>query len=426
MNSTIEKLGARIDAETERNPARARKMLSLAYRFVGQKSAHFPSASKNSSREYMQGYVSNLMADLLNDPAESAVVNIFMPSELFHALDIPIMAPEALSLYVANTAAERAFIDKAEERGASETLCSYHRCLLGLCETGVMKKPLLVANTTLACDANQLTFRRLAQKWNVPHSVIEVPYRIDGEAVQYVAEQLKDLARLTQDISGKTLQDDRLRMSLENSRLTIRNYRRYLTERMDAHFAETMTPELFLDITNHLFLGTPEAVKFTDLLLHDVRKAPRHTTEQRILWMHILPNWQDSLLSILQGAENHHIEVVASDMAYSSMAEPDPDHPFESMARRLVMDSYNGPGIRRIEQTLSLAKKMKVEGILIYCQWGCKQTQGIALKAKECFEAEGFPTLIVDGDSCDRQNGGAEQIVTRVNAFAEQLEGAFR
>ena len=41
-----------------------------------------------------------------------------------------------------------------------------HKILLGLAETGVMAKPRFVLNTSLACDANQLTFRRLARFWD--------------------------------------------------------------------------------------------------------------------------------------------------------------------------------------------------------------------------------------------------------------------
>ena len=98
-----------------------------------------------------------------------------------------------------------------------------------------------------------------------------------------------------------------------------------------------------------------------------------------------------------------------------------PDEPYESMARRLVYDTFNGPGIRRIQGALELCRSQEADGVVIFCQWGCKQTQGLAMTAKRVLEAEGYPTLVLDGDGCDRANGGAEQIVTRANAFIEQL-----
>lgn len=422
MNQGVEKLGDFIGRQVPEHPDRAAKMLSLAYRAVGFQASKLPSKKRNASREFLQGYLASQMAGMLTDPSGSAVVNIFMPPEIFHAMDIPITAPEALATYVVCTAAEQPFVEKSEEEGASETFCSFHRCLLGIAESHVLKNPALVANTTLACDANQLTFRTLASLWNVPHCVIDVPSETDEDAVDYVAGQLRSLARMTEEAVGKKLDENALKECISRGNRTFRNYKKYLSHRMEAHFPEAMTPELMLDFNNHLLIGSETALKFSELLLRDLKTAPRHTTEKRILWMHVLPNWQNSVMDIFQGADNHRVEIVGSDIAYSSMAPMDPEKPYESMARRLVNDSFNGPGERRIEATLDMAKKLGVDGILIFCQWGCKQTQGISFTAKRVFEENGFPTLILDGDACDRMNGGSEQIITRANAFVEQLE----
>ena len=57
--------------------------------------------------------------------------------------------------------------DLREEAGIPETFCSYHKTMLGAALTGVMPAPLLIANTPLACDANQLSFRQLAGHYQV-------------------------------------------------------------------------------------------------------------------------------------------------------------------------------------------------------------------------------------------------------------------
>lgn len=422
MNETVEKFGAYVGRAAESHPAAAGKMLAAAYELVGFQAAHFPSKERTRSREYLQGYTARLMARMLKDPSGSAVVNIFMPSEIFHALDIPIMAPEGLAVYVTCTAAEQPFLAKADQTGISETMCSYHRNLIGAAESGVFKKPLLIANTTLACDASQLTFRHLEKLWHVPRVTIDVPYEISEDAVTYVTEQLKGLARTAEEASGKRLDMEKLQACIRRGEKAMDHYRSYLTKRAEVHFPEAMTPGLLTAINNHLYLGTEEAVRYTRLLLDDVKAAPRRTTEKLVLWMHVMPNWQDSLLKILQGRDNHRIEVTECDLAYSSICSMDPGRPFESMARRLVHDSYNGPGSRRIDATLRLAQKMHADGVIIFAQWGCKQTQGIALKARQTFEEHGFPTLVLDGDGCDRTKGGSEQILTRAGAFVEQLQ----
>ncbi|MDO4620618.1 MAG: 2-hydroxyacyl-CoA dehydratase family protein [Lachnospiraceae bacterium] len=424
MNERIEKLGAAISAQTDKNPDRAAQMLSLTYRALGTGAKHFPPKKLTASRSYLQAYTADLLAGMLRDPSHSAVVNIFMPSEIFSALDMPITAPEALAAYVVNTACERVFIEKAEEQGAPETYCSYHKVLTGMAEAGVMKAPAMIANTALACDANQLSFRRLAELWKVPHVLIDVPLHVDEDAVDYVAAELRGLAHVAEECAGKKLDPDRLRQCVARSDAQLRNYRKYLQRRPSVHLPEALTPELLNAVCNHLYLGTEEGLNYSRLLLEDVAKAPARGPERHILWMHVLPNWQTSVKEIFQGEDNHRVEIVGCDLAYSSLTRMDPDKPYESMARRLVYDSFNGPGSRRIEATLQLARKMKVDGILIFCQWGCKQTQGLAYTAKRAFEAEGFPTLVLDGDACDRTNSGSGQLVTRANAFVEQLEAA--
>lgn len=42
--------------------------------------------------------------------------------------------------------------------------------------------------------------------------------------------------------------------------------------------------------------------------------------------------------------------------------------------------------------------------------------------AKQYFEQNGLPTLVLDGDGCDSRNVADGQMVTRVNAFIEQLK----
>ena len=423
MNKRIEKLGAAISDRVDKNPERAASMLSLAYRAVGFQAGHFPSKKYTSSREYLQSYTARLLADMLKDPSHSAVVNIFMPSEIFCALGIPIMAPEALAAYVVNTASERIFIERSEENGTPETFCSFHKVLTGMAETGVMRKPAMIANTTLACDANQLTFRHLAEEWKVPHSLIDVPYDVSEDAVLYVADQLRETARIAEECAGKKLTDDALKACIARGSEQISNYRKYLSNRAECHFPEALTPEMLNIAANHLYLGSEEGLTYSKMLLKDIKNAPAHTSEKRIIWMHVLPNWQESIKEIFQGADNHRIEIIANDLAASALLTMDPEKPYESMARRLVYDSFNGPGARRVEAVLRLAEKMHADGVLLFCQWGCKQTQGLALYAKRMLEEHGYPTLVIDGDGCDRANGGGEQIVTRARAFVEQLGG---
>ena len=419
MNKNIEKYGDYLSGKLPKHPDLVRRLLALTYHLLSLQAWRFPSRRYGKAREYLQGYTAKVLGDMLQSPGNSAVVNIFMPCEIFHALDLRVTAPEALAVYVTNTACEQPFLKEAEANGAAETFCSFHRVLLGLAETGVLRKPSMIAHTTLACDANQLSFRRLEELWGCPRTVIDVPQDNSEEAVAYVAEQLQKLVPFAEEAAGRRLDPAKLREAVALSVRSQANFEKYLTARANVHLPESMTPELLNIINNHLYLGTKESEHANALLRADVASAKPVGGRKKILWMHVLPNYQEEVKRIFQGESD--VEVIGCDLAYDALVPMDPKKPFESMARRVVRSAYNGPGSRRIGETLRRARQMRADGIIIFCQWGCKQTQGIAFEAKRVFEANGFPTLVLDGDGCDRTNAATAQATTRASAFLEEL-----
>ena len=93
------------------------------------------------------------------------------------------------------------------------------------------------------------------------------------------------------------------------------------------------------------------------------------------------------------------------------------------MARRLLESGYNGGAERRVRRSLDMARRLNADGVVYFCHWGCKQTSGAAQYAKRTLEDAGFPTLVLDGDGCDSGNVNDGQMLTRLQAFLEQLEG---
>ena len=110
----------------------------------------------------------------------------------------------------------------------SDSYCSYHTILLGLAESGVMPPPRFVLSTSLACDANHLSFRRAAQRGGVPHFTVDVPCEDSPQAVAYVAQQLRQMAAFVAEHTGRALSEEALRQALERSGRTLAHYRRYL------------------------------------------------------------------------------------------------------------------------------------------------------------------------------------------------------
>ena len=365
-------------------------------------------------RKYIRG---------MNQPQQAVMVNIFMPCELMHAMGLTPMFPEGLSVYVACTACQHVFAERAETSGIPESFCSYHKTMIGMAESGVLPKPLLIAGTTLACDANQLSFRHLAAHYPAPLTLIDVPAREDDAAVAYVADQLRELARTLETLTGRKLDEAKLRESMACANRTLALMREYADLRAEVSQDTTMTGELCSLIATHCLLGHADGENYVRELIETAKRAPRRETtrRKRIFFIHTLPNWQDSMIRMLE-TENR-CELVGCDITFDSLMPLDPDKPFESMARRLLANVNGGRSTRRIDNAIAWAKKLNADGVIVFCHWGCKQTMGLSTLAKRRLEEAGLPTLVLDGDGCDSRNVADGQMVTRVGAFLEQLEG---
>ena len=424
MERYVELLGNIIQGRVSASPKTARGLLNAAYSWVRFSAGRSRKPGIRAAYDRLNGAVAGTIVDSFRRPDQAVMVNIFFPCEMLHALGLQPMFPEGLSAYLACTACQHVFAERAEAADIPESFCSYHKTMLGAAESGVMPKPLLIANTTLACDANQLSFRRLAQFYQAPHTVIDVPDRNDEDAVAYVAEQLRQVTAQMEELSGRKLQPEALKAAVDCSRRTIERYRAFLALRGQVSLDTTMTGELCSLIMDHVMLGRPESETYVEELLRCAQSAPaRRPDRRRVFWMHTLPNWQDSMKAALEG---DRCELVGTDLSVDYLGDMDPERPYESMARRVVYSINNGPAMRRIEASLKAAKETGAEGVIVFCHWGCKQTMGLSQLAKQVFEAEGLPTLVLDGDGCDSRNVADGQMVTRVNAFLEQLEGLAR
>ena len=89
----------------------------------------------------------------------------------------------------------------------------------------MIPKPRLVVNTSLVCDANNLTFRRAAEHYGIPQQYIDVPYDRTEESVEYVAGQLRQLAELLEEITARKLDMEALKAAAARSCRTVELFR---------------------------------------------------------------------------------------------------------------------------------------------------------------------------------------------------------
>ena len=84
--------------------------------------------------------------------------------------------------------------------------------------------------------------------------------------------------------------------------------------------------------------------------------------------------------------------------------------------RRMIQD------LKKLPENGDRRTGVRIAWVHVLPYWQKAMTDGSAALAARAFEEDGFPTLTLDGDGCDPRNIQEGQMLTRVQAFIEQLE----
>jgi benzoyl-CoA reductase/2-hydroxyglutaryl-CoA dehydratase subunit BcrC/BadD/HgdB len=420
MNKTTERFGRAVGAAMLTSPRRAFTLLKTGFAVGGIQQEVLPEKRLLPHQKHVAAMSTRAILRPLNQPDRSAMVNVFFPCELLHAMDVAPQFTEGLAGYLNGAASEQAFIGFAENAGVPQTLCSYHKTLLGSVLSDVIPPPRFVASTSFACDANMSTFRTIAAHYGVPHFVVDVPPVCTAETIDYVAGQLRAVATGLEETMGARLEEDRLREVVRTANRSLSLYREHYRLLAGKYLPGDVTSEMHKLFPTRILLGTAEAEEYFRLLLEDTRAAASSSGEKRILWAHTIPYWQDSIRDFFNS--NSRRQLLGADLNYDALEELDESHPYESMARRLLTNMLNGPAQRRASRLIQEVKTLRADGVVYFCHWGCKLTLGGARLIQEHLERDGIPVLVLDGDGCDRKNINEGQMSTRLQAFSEMLE----
>lgn len=416
----VDTFGKYVETLCATNPGRARWLLKTGWEVQNLKYKLFPDRRLIPADRELAGMMMDTMLAPLKKPEHSAIISVFTPCEMLQEVGLHPYNAEAFSCYLSASGAERGLLQRAESAGISETLCSYHKTFLGAAASGLLPKPRCIVYTNLMCDANLLTFRALAELYQVPAFFIDVPLQQTEENVAYVAEQLRGLAAFLEEHTGRKIETEALKKRVATSKRTLEKFRQFQQARADRYLPADLVTPLYCGMTNNLLLGTAREEAYVDKLLAAVKSAsPKCGT--RIYWMHTIPFWSDAVREAL--LFSRQAQIVGCELSQACEPDFDPETPYEAMARRMVFHALNGSVIRRIEAGIRHAREAGADGVVWFDHWGCKHTLGAAQLAKRKFEEQGLPLLILDGDGCDRSHGGEGQTATRLGAFLEMLGG---
>lgn len=393
-------------------------MLGLQGHRLGKKM--FPNKNLPVGYQKLEKVIHDFMTKGLAHPEKMVWANIFTPCEIFQAFGFRMISVEALASYLGSGfQVQDYFIDTAQSAGIAPTLCSYHKAFLGAALSHTVPSPVFSVTTSLSCDGNLNTFRAIEQEFNLPAVLLDIPYDSDQDSIEYLAEQLEDLVRQIEEVSGSALDIEKLKKILETENKTRVELKQLLAKMQKYQYPCEILDGMWLALAVHLMMGTEELYDVVHTMNQEIETYPEFKGKT-ILWVHLVPYYQQTIRSVFDFSDKY--QLVGSDMLLDYQEELDVEKPFEALARKLIFNIFNGSYHRKSDQIIEMAKDWKVDGVIHFCHWGCKQACGGAVLLKNELSDSGIPMLILDGDGIDERNSHDGQIKTRVEAFLEMLE----
>lgn len=405
--------------QTIKNPGESWGKIMLGFQANKLRMKILPKKELSKGYQKLESMMMSLVADSLAKQDSYIWGNIFSPCEIMQCFGLNTLSIECLACYLSGYHLEDFLIDYAQNSGIAPTLCSYHKTFVGAIDSGAVPVPRYAVTTSLSCDGNLNTFRYLEKKKGVPFTFLDIPYGDDEASVEYLAGQLRDFAMELENQFGKTFDEEKLKKALEIENETRKELMHFFRLQSEHYYPGELISHLYMMMGMHLLIGRQEFLDLIRFMVKDIQSYPKFEGK-KILWVHLLPFYQESLREYFNESEKY--QIIASDIIIDSMEELDASRPFHALAKKIIHNLYNGSYDHKANMVGQLADMLHPDAVIQFCHWGCKQSSGCSMFLKERIQEKGIPMLILDGDGIDKRNSHDGQIKTRLEAFLEMLD----
>lgn len=407
-----------VKEKTLKEPEKSWDKILLGFRMNRLRTRFLPHRGLAKGYQRLEDMMMAHVADSLSHPDRYVWGNIFAPCEIIGSFGLNTLSIEALACYLSGYHLEDFFIDFSQSIGIAPTLCSYHKAFVGAVESGVVPPPSYAVTTSLSCDGNLNTFRFLQKKNNVPFTLLDIPYTDDEASLDYLAGQLEELVTEMENHLGLKFNMEHLQNALRVENETRRELKRFYELLQTHYYPGEIIHQLYLMMGTHLLMGTQKFLDLVRFMNRDIEGMPEFTGK-RILWVHLLPFYQESLKEYFDESEKY--QVMATDIVMDYTGDLDVEHPFRALAQKLIENVFNGSYDHKAQTLGRLADRLHPDAVIHFCHWGCKQVSGGSVLLKEEMQRRNIPMLILDGDGIDKRNSHDGQIKTRLEAFLEMM-----
>lgn len=367
--------------------------------------------------------------------------------ELLEAFDIVPIYPEVNALQMAIRHQSLEPILAAEDFGYAGDNCAYVKAdigayLQGLTPTGSrLPKPALVFCNFVGCNTYIKWFEHVAALTGAPLYVLDVPFMRTDQPTQadidYVVRQLAELTKKLEEITGRRLDEARLRAALSCAREVeelwsrIKRLTRARPSPFDAYFdAITLMGPLYV------YRASPLGVEFfrTALAELEAKTACGEGVYEEEKFRVVVegPPPYSHFRTFRDMFAKWRACAIAS--TYSTVGglwefgfRHDPDHPFESIARHMLAHNMtNRNYLQRYDQIRRYVEEWQADGVIIHSVKSCRLFSAGQGDMRDYFtKILGVPTLYIESDLEDPRYFSEAQMKNRIDAYFESL-GHFR
>jgi len=395
--------------------------------------------------------------------------SLFLPYEMFHALDMAPFLPEVMGGFTGGLGIADRTLKEASSRWYTPDLCTFHRSASGAVELDIFPVPNFLICSNLACDAAQKTFYMDAKKFGLEDNyyLIDTPYDKDESSVKYLAAQLEAVSADICRKSGKNLDIAKFKKAI----ILSNEFRKWALKAMDIRKELIIYPRNFdglnFILPFHGLAGTRDAADVYKTMYFELNRflkkqnsgsiknssfrriADGSGTEiegnesitvnganlsstsgksggdkvKKILWLHLKPYYNNNIFNLLA---NNNYKVVFEEISNVYWPELDPEKPFESLAIKMLSHPLNGSVQNRVNAILKMAKDFNVDGVIMFAHWGCRHSNGGARIIKDSLKEIDIPMLLLDGDCLNKNNSSEGQMLTRLQGFMEIVDARYQ
>lgn len=363
-------------------------------------------------------------------------VNVFAPTELFYAMDIVPIYPENHAVFLQAKKMTADVMAGPEKLGYVPGLCSYALCDLGYTmggksPVGGLPKPDFFLTTNAQCNTLTKWFERMSQYYDVPMFLIDVPYTggkpDDEHSKAYVKSQIMELIEALENISGNTLDRERLKEVIGISNETITLWNGIIDAARHVPAPISVFDQFFSMAPIVAQRGSMVALEFYQKLKAEidtkVAKGLGTLPEEKYrLYWDSLPLWHElKWLSDLLAAHSACLVSTIYTLPWAQFSL-DPEDPVSSWVEEYV-HYFDWHLNRRVDLILKLKERYGLNGFIYHNDRSCKMFSTAIPEIKRVVqENTGIPGYILEGDHGDPRFYVREQVEKGLTTYFQLLK----